>query len=315
MAKLRISVVVSTCNRSGDLPRLFDALARQTLSGPMAWELVLVDNRSTDDTAEVIRELAGRSTFPVTSLFEGRPGKSHGLNTGVKVAHGDIIAFTDDDGVPASDWLECILAHFDAHADAVCIGGRVELFDPEDAPITIRTSREPRTIDTATFDPTFIPVIGCNLAIRKQALEQTGPFDVTVGPGAKAGTAEDVDLLYRIVSSGYHIHYDPQILVLHRHGRRSADQLARVRKSYLIGRGAFYCKHVLSGDRTVARWAYREVRRLARRALRAGLVTRSARQKWSALSLLARGAVRYLRYREPDSSARGRTDPPGKKPK
>ena len=308
MNKTRISVVVSTCNRSANLPRLFDALAGQTLSGRVPWELVIVDNRSTDDTPALIRGLVTRSRFPVISLFEGRPGKSHGLNTGLKAAHGDIIAFTDDDGVPASDWLERTLAHFDRHAQAVCIGGRVELFDQEDAPITIRTSREPRTIDIASFDPTFIPVIGCNLAIRKQVLDQTGAFDVTVGPGARAGTAEDVDVLYRIVSLGYHIHYDPQILVLHRHGRRSAEEVARVRSCYLIGRGAFYGKHVLRGDRTVARWAYREARRLARGALRAGLVTRSARQKWSALSLLARGAVRYLRYREPVPSALGVTD-------
>jgi GT2 family glycosyltransferase len=294
----RISVVVSTCNRSGELPLLFDALARQTLSGRVPWELVIVNNRSTDNTAEVIGNLVYRSPFPVYTLFEGRRGKSHGLNTGQKVARGDIIAFTDDDGVPADDWLECILAHFDNHADAVCVGGRVELFDPADAPITIRTSRETRTVDIATFDPAFIAVIGCNLAIRKHALDQTGTFDVTFGPGAHAGTAEDVDFLYRIVSAGHHIHYNPEILILHRHGRRSAEQVSRVRKSYLTGRGAFYCKYVLSGDRMVSRWAYRETRRLVQGAVRSGLVTSSAREDWRALAILAGGALRYLRYRQ-----------------
>jgi GT2 family glycosyltransferase len=224
----------------------------------------------------------------------------------VEAARGDIIAFTDDDGVPAPDWLERIVTYFDQHGDAVCIGGRVELFDAEDLPMTIRTSREPDTIDAATFDPAFIPIIGCNMAFRKEVLDQTGPFDVTVGPGAKAGTAEDVDLLYRIVSSGHLIHYDPQILVFHQHGRRTMEQAAHVRHSYLVGRGAFYCKYVLRGDRAVAYRAYLDTRKLVWDALRSGLLTRRARTRWSWLYLMGTGALRYVRYREPDSFARVR---------
>lgn len=301
---VRISVVVSTCNRAGDLPQLFEALGRQTANAHGAWELVIVDNRSTDATAQTLRALAERATFPVTCVFEGRQGKSYGLNAGIEAARGDVIAFTDDDGVPAADWLERLQAHFDVRAQAVCVGGRVELFDPADAPITIRTSREPAVVDMSSFAAFDIPVIGCNMAIRRQVLRDLGPYDVNLGPGARAGTAEDVDMLYRLVSGGHRIEYDPAVLVLHNHGRRSPEQVARVRSAYLMGRGAFYCKHALAGDRQVMRWAYWELRSLLGRWVRGGLAGPAARGAVRELRLIVTGATRYLRYRVPEPSRR-----------
>ncbi|MCD6734760.1 MAG: glycosyltransferase family 2 protein [Burkholderiaceae bacterium] len=307
MDRPRVSVVVSTCNRAEALRMLFDALDRQTANGRIAWELVVVDNRSTDDTSRVIEDLARRARFPVKALFEPRQGKSHGLNAGIAAARGELIAFTDDDGVPAPDWLERLLAHFEAHTDAGCVGGRVELYDAADAPITIRPSREPCMVDASTFAAFDIPVIGCNMAIRATLLEQLGPYDVCIGPGGRAGTAEDVDMLYRLVATGHRIHYDPEIVVLHNHGRRSAEELARVRTSYLVGRGAFYCKHALRADWRVIRWAYWEFRALAAQALRGGLVTRAARASLSDMRLIATGGIRYLRFRERPAPAMART--------
>lgn len=286
---------------------LFDALERQTANGRIAWELVIVDNRSTDDTSRVIEGLAGRAGFPVKALFEPRQGKSHGLNTGIAAARGELIAFTDDDGIPAPDWLERLLAHFETHTDAGCVGGRVELYDAADAPITIRPSREPRVVDASTFAAFDIPVIGCNMAIKAALLEEIGPYDACIGPGARAGTAEDIDMLYRLVATGHRIHYDPAILVLHNHGRRSAEQIARVRTSYLVGRGAFYCKHALMADRTVIRWAYWELRVLATKALRNGVVTRTARAALDDMRLIATGSIRYLRFRERPAPGMART--------
>lgn len=296
----RISVVVSTCNRSKDLFALFEALGRQSANGRIPWELIVVDNRSTDDTARVVRDLARGTCFPVVYIFEGRQGKSYGLNVGIEAARGAIIALTDDDGVPAPDWLERLHAHFDAHADVVCVGGRVELYDPADAPITILRSNEPRTVDIANFTAFDIPVIGCNMAIRAQPLREIGPYDVCIGPGAKAGTAEDLDILYRLVSAGHRIHYDPTVLVHHNHGRRSDEQVARVYASYLIGRGAFYCKHAMKSDRTVLRWAYWELQRLSIDWLRSGLATSTARSRLRDFRLIMVGAIRYLRHGHPE---------------
>lgn len=293
----RISVVVSTCNRSGELPRLFEALAVQSIA-PQAWELILVDNASSDDTAAVVEELKGRLPCAVTYLFEGRRGKSHGLNTGIAAARGSIVALTDDDGVPAADWLVQLLAHFDREPDGACVGGRVLLHNPADAPITVKLATEPASVDMRSFDPAAIPVIGCNMAIRADVLRRVGPYDVTLGPGSKAGVAEDVDMLYRLVAAGHRIDFDPGLVVGHNHGRRTGEQIEQVQRGYLIGRGAFYAKYLARRDGRVLRWTYWELRSIVREWLRAGVVTRRARAELRCIAWMVRGAARYLRHAE-----------------
>lgn len=293
---MRISVVVSTRNRSVKLRHLLDALQLQTLSGREAWELVIVDNRSTDDTANVIHSFTESSAFPIVYAFEERPGKSRALNTGIALARGAIMAFTDDDCVPAPDWLECLSREF-TDDDCVCVGGRVELFDPADIPITIRVSRDPAVIDISNFPPANIPVIGCNMAIRATTLHAVGAFDVDIGPGKRVCACEDVDMLYRLVSAGHTIRYQPAVLVRHNHGRRTVRQVDRVRDDYSIGRGGFYCKWVLKRDRMVLRWAYWDMRRLAIAVCRGGIVTARVHRERAWLILMVLGAVWYLRYR------------------
>lgn len=296
---MQISVVVCTRNRAGALPRLFTALERQTLTGRVPWELIFIDNGSTDDTARVVRQFATHAGFPVICEFERRPGKSYGLNTGIALARGSIIALTDDDGIPAPDWLENIHRYFAAYPAIACLGGRVELYNPADALVTVRTSRTAGVVDASNFSAINIPVIGCNMAIRAGVLRQVGPYDVDIGPGSRIGVAEDVDMLFRLVRSGGKIGYDPQLVVLHNHGRRDANEIERLQRGYVLGRGAFYCKHLLRADRMAAREAYWEVRGLILEWLKEGLLTKPARQALRFLVLLATGAARYLRYRRP----------------
>jgi len=298
---IRISVVISTCNRAHELPRLFAALQQQTLNGIAAWELVIVDNRSTDDTSQVVRGLAQSSAFPVVYAFESRQGKSYGLNTGISLARGPIIAFTDDDGVPASDWLERVLCRFEA-PEVMCLGGRVTLYDLADASITVRLSGDASVVDMSSFTASNIPIIGCNMAIRATALRSIGPFDADIGPGSRVGVCEDVDILYRLVLAGHSIHYDPSVIVQHNHGRRTADQVRRVLESYSIGRGGFYGKYLFRADGTVLKWAYWEVRRLVAELLKGGFVTSQARAARRQLLLLATGAYRFWRFHARDGA-------------
>ncbi|HYV98124.1 MAG TPA: glycosyltransferase family A protein [Gemmatimonadaceae bacterium] len=293
-ASVEISVVVSTRNRAANLPRLFDALERQTFKG--AWELVIVDNDSSDETPEVIGALASRHSFPVVQAVEHRRGKAYALNAGIRLARGTLTAFTDDDAIPAPDWLERITARFAADPTLRCLGGRVELLNPEDAPITVRLSRQPSVVDRTNYAPSNIPVIGCNMAFRSETLRNLGLFDVVLGPGSKVRGYEDTDLLYRVVSSGHRIHYDPDLLVHHDHGRRAEADVAAVRSDYSSGRGGFYTKWLMRGDTTVMRWAYWDLRTVFIDIVRYGVVTGRARREWRELGLSILGAARYLRY-------------------
>src|SRR5262245_17872226 len=89
------SIVIATYNRASDLPATLRSLARLSPRG--SWEVIVVDNNSTDDTRQVVEDCA--TSFPVRlrCLFEREQGRSPALNAGIRVARGDIIVTTDDD--------------------------------------------------------------------------------------------------------------------------------------------------------------------------------------------------------------------------
>jgi len=295
----QVSVVVVTCNGSAKLPQLIGALRNQTISGRVAFEVVMIDNRSTDGTADVIRAYDNDPAMPIVCGYEGRAGKAYGLNTGVTIARAPILAFTDDDGVPAPDWLESILDHFQSHAEIDCIGGRVELYDSDDAAVTVRLSEQPMTLDVETFPVCNVPVIGCNLAIRAESLLRAGGFDTTIGPGSKIGSGDDMDLVYRLLRLGRRVGYVPQVRVQHNHGRKDSKATEQVTRRYVLGRGAFYLRYALQGDRWVARSAYWEIANLLKTFIRFGIVTRRARVSLKTIGLLIAGAARHLRHGQP----------------
>jgi glycosyltransferase involved in cell wall biosynthesis len=97
-----ITVMFSTCNGGPDLKRMLDSLA-QVISPPDGWELIAVDNASTDGSIELMRSYEGR--IPVKVIQEPKPGKNRALNSALKEAKGDFFVFTDDDIIVRPDWL------------------------------------------------------------------------------------------------------------------------------------------------------------------------------------------------------------------
>ena len=294
----RISVVVVTRDRAEHLPLLFRALENQTINGAMQWEFILVDNGSRDRTEQLTRAFAAASRFPVVYLFEGCRGRSKGLNAAIAKARGSILCFTDDDGVPAPNWLEAILRHYTHHPEIACVGGRVELYDAADAPVTVRRSKKPELIDRSTFSVSNVPVIGCNMAVDAATLRAAGFFDVEFGPGSIVGSGDDADMLYRLVRAGHTIRYDPDVLVFHNHGRRTPEAVAALGARYTVGRGGLYCKHLLQRDAAMLRRAYWEIRALVLTGIRGALLTRQSRSALRSMRLLMAGAIRYLRHHE-----------------
>jgi glycosyltransferase involved in cell wall biosynthesis len=291
-----MSVVVSTRNRADDLRRMLESLAQSHTDGSFTWEIVVADNGSTDTTAEVLRAFEKSTPVHFRWVHEPRPGKSYGLASALALATGAIIAFTDDDILVDKDWVAATVRHFAEHPESSCIGGRIELFNPDDAPVAIKLSTTPKSVSLATFSPSNIPVAGCNMAMRAELLRRIGPFDPDISPGSRIGVAEDLDILYRVVCTGASIEYLPHLLVHHNHGRRTVEHLETMYGGYYAGRGAFYAKYVLRGDRLVTRWAYWELHRLLgtwTETQRLGLYGRSRRRS---LVQLVKGAVRYVRW-------------------
>lgn len=178
----RVSVAVSTYQRAAMLPRLFDALSRQTLPTDV-FEVVVVDNGSSPDTADALRKLAPSSGLRLHVVrIEQNRGPAAGRNLAWREARAEIIAFTDDDCAPAPGWLEHGLRA--AVADNAVVVGRT-LPDPE-----LPMGPFSRTIRVT--DVNWLPT--CNVFYRRADLETVGGFDEGFGePGG-----EDTDLAFRV---------------------------------------------------------------------------------------------------------------------
>lgn len=291
-----LTIVMSTCNRAIDTQRFLESLETTQCRPEVKWEVIVVDNNSTDQTSAVVSEYIQRAGYPLKLLLEARKGKSAGVNAGISAARGKIIALTDDDIIVTQDWVQGIIDYFQQNELAGCIGGMVQLFNPADAPITIKTDPTPAIVEHANFTPHNTPVFGCNAAIRRTVLDETGLFDLELGPGTPMRAAEDIDLVYRIAKAGFQIHYVPSIMVFHNHGRRTQEQVRRIRRDYGYGMGALYAKYFKLFDRQIMRCAYWDIRDTLRRNILRCMFDKESREQMRNVYYNLIGILLYLRH-------------------
>lgn len=243
--RLDISLVLCTRNRVGALQESLTALAAAVAATPaISIEIVLVDSASTDATPALLETWARQQPFPVIAVQTTLPGLARARNRGLAEARGDIIAMTDDDCLVAPDYFSKLKAFFDRASGPVVVGGRIDLGDPRDLPITIK----PDPV-AAVARPNRIPVgfiMGANLAFDRRAWLKLGLFDERFGAGAPFVSAEDTDFLVRALKAGVPVQYEPSIVVRHFHGRRLVDDARKLSAGYSFGDGALFAKHALT---------------------------------------------------------------------
>ena len=199
----RIAVVFATHDRARRLERLFEALRRQSV-GREAFEVVAVDDASSDDTPEVLEREVRRGELALTTLrLDVGSGPAAARNAGWRAASAPLVAFTDDDCRPAPDWLAAGLRRLEDGAGIV--QGRTEP-DPEEAHLQGPFSR---SLCVRRLGPFFQT---CNVMYQRALLERVGGFDqltFTV-PGG-----EDADLAWRALATGARAVFAPDALVHH----------------------------------------------------------------------------------------------------
>jgi glycosyltransferase involved in cell wall biosynthesis len=239
-----ISIVIPTYNRASMLRRAIESTLRQDATG-LRYEVIVVDNNCSDNTAEVVASLQKSARVPIDYIVERRQGNAYARNTGIERALAPIIAFTDDDSWLEPDFLRRLVAVFeDSHLSFV--GGRVlphwehdpppwlspahwapvALLDYGPSPVAI-TNERPRTL------------FGSNLAIRRGAFDRVGTFnpDLQRVRGG-IGSLEDHDLISRLCVAGEPGLYTPD-LVAYTHV--PADRLSkRYHRRWHRGHGRFY---------------------------------------------------------------------------
>jgi glycosyltransferase involved in cell wall biosynthesis len=168
-----VSVVVPTYGRPQNLPRLVAAFEAQTLPADR-FEVIIVDNGSTDDTTATLTRLAATTSIDLRPLrIEVNQGPAPARNLGWQEARAPLVAFTDDDCVPRPDWLAQALTSAEATPDLGVLQGAI--LRPQGP-----YEYGPRTVyrETLTPSPYFE---GCNLVFPRAVLERTGGFDESYG--------------------------------------------------------------------------------------------------------------------------------------
>jgi glycosyltransferase involved in cell wall biosynthesis len=235
---MNLSLIICTRNRGIQLADCLESLLALECKDP--WELVVVDNGSTDNTSAVIDKFRDLFAGRLNVEIETSPGLSRARNRGWKAAHGEIIVFTDDDCYPDPKFLQSYIDCFKDDVKIGFVGGRILLHDHTDYRITLQESEERQEILPSSFINAGL-IQGANFACRKKAIETVNGFDELFGAGTRF-PCEDVDILARMSAAGWFGAYDPRPLVYHHHRRKTELEAAQLMKQYDRGRGAYYAK-------------------------------------------------------------------------
>ncbi|MBB5157060.1 glycosyltransferase [Saccharopolyspora phatthalungensis] len=205
-----VSVIIPARNAARMLPGQLEALSRQKYQGP--WEVIVVDNGSTDGTAELARRWTGKvPRLEVISV--ARPGVNYARNAGAAASHGDFLAFCDADDVAAPNWLDAMVA---AARTADVVGGHLEL-DALNTP-RVRFTHSMLPPDRLPVIMDFLPyAVGANMGVRADVLTALGGFD----PRYAHGGGDDVEFSLRAQLSSYSIAFAPDAVVHYRLRARS----------------------------------------------------------------------------------------------
>lgn len=218
--QVEVSVVISTYNRSTPLRRAITALLSQT--GDVAYEILVVDNNSSDGTRDAVESLASGNQSVLRYLFEGRQGLSYARNCGIANARAPLVAFTDDDVQAANDWVQQIKTTFDAHPEIDFLGGKVLPRWPGTPPAWVGQGHWPPLALVDYGEQSFVVdagrqlcLIGANFAFRRVVFEQLGAFKADfqrVKDGI--GSLEDHEMLLRLWHAGRKGLYVPSLQVI-----------------------------------------------------------------------------------------------------
>lgn len=220
MPRPLISVIVATRDRSDYLRLCLQALTRQTLP-PEAFEILVVDNGSSDDTGEVLRDF--RRSMPNLHLVrEERAGLSRARNAGVQASTAELVAFTDDDAVPAPDWAERISARYaQLGAEVAVLGGEVNPIWEAPRPEWLTNTLLRPLSAGLLWSPTARILRGdewlmeVNIAYRKSRLLEFGGFSEDLGRIGDSLLSGEGCINLIMIRAGLKLFYDPEILVGH----------------------------------------------------------------------------------------------------
>ena len=247
MNKPTLTVIVCTYNRANFLKLCLESVTAQ-MSKNQLFDVIIVDNNSSDNTAEVARVFAERHES-ITYLFEPKQGLSHARNRGYEAAKTEIIAYLDDDATASASWVEAILNAFaTVKPPPLAVGGLIVPWYEAAPPTWFTDDFETRSWGNhAQFLPKTkarYGFAGGNLAFSKAVLAQFGGFSTAHGMvGGKLRMGEETELFHRIVAqnpdrAAQIFWYEPRMKINHWTPVRNFSVAYRIERSRASGQAA-----------------------------------------------------------------------------
>ncbi|MBD0336110.1 MAG: glycosyltransferase family 2 protein [Cyanobacteria bacterium Co-bin13] len=224
---VELTVAIRAYNAAARLPKILDCLRQQIVPTALSWEVLVVDNNSTDNTAQIVDQLQRDSPLPFSLKYvlEGRQGAAFARQRALLEANADLVGFLDDDNYPAANWVAEIWSFGQQHPEAGAFSGKIygdfevppppnfdhiasymALIDRGDQPFSYSLRRD------------WVLPPGAGLVIRKSAWLKSVPRNFSIsGPvgSVLALKGEDIELLGWLRKAGWEILYDPNLVISH----------------------------------------------------------------------------------------------------
>ncbi|BAY63319.1 glycosyl transferase family protein [Calothrix brevissima NIES-22] len=232
------TVAIPTYNGESRLPELLERLRNQLYTETLAWEIIVVDNNSTDNTADLIKnyQAGWQCPYPLKYCFEAKQGAGYARKRAVEEAKGKFIGFLDDDNYPVSNWVAVAYAFGQKYPQAGAYGSQIhpdwEVEPPKDfqriAPFLAITERGDLPLIYEPHQRLLPPSAG--LVIRRQAWLESIPSQMILTGRVSNNTltSEDLEMLSYLQKSGWEIWYNPEMEIYHKIPSR------RLQREYLI---------------------------------------------------------------------------------
>lgn len=219
-----LSVIVCTYNRAEILGQTLESFLGLNVPPGASYELLLVDNNSSDQTKAVCQRFEGR--LPLRYLFEPKQGKTSALNRALQEAQGKLLLFTDDDVQLAPQWVAAFHAAAVDHPEAGWFGGRIIPWWEEGRPRWLKDECLPALsgffglYDLGDRVRAYVPndclPAGAGMAVRRSTFDRVGGYREDLGPrGEKKGTHDDTELIERALKHGIEGVYVPEATCRH----------------------------------------------------------------------------------------------------
>jgi GT2 family glycosyltransferase len=261
-----ITVAIATVGRPEALRRCLDAIDRGTAQ---PGEILVVDQSADDRTGSLVRKRE-TGTAPIRHIAQSPLGLSASRNAAFKEATTTIVAVTDDDCLPAADWLATIDKVLSAADEPAAVTGRVLPLGSEAEGHAVSSREDTRAKEYRGRQLPWRIGTGANMAARREWWYRIGGYDRRLGTGTRGAAGEDLDFLHRLLRADAVVRYEPSALVYHQ--RQTSARRRATRSAYGRGVGACCALWLRQGDRSglsvLGHWL----------AMRGGLLAGAARR-------------------------------------